>query len=199
MSNLQKNSEGVGSNAPSAVNNGELQIRTVLSEVSLVITKQVANATEANANKSFPFTLSLKDENNSPIILNVSKITGTASGVAVDSTTGTISFSLQNGQSIRLSDIPTGSKFTINETEHNGFTVVIKENDTPIATGDSLTNYPLDRNRTITVVNSGGYELPATGSSGTYYYIIFGIVLMTTPVIIGFVLRHSAKRRVAQK
>ncbi len=195
LTDLQKNGADVGENDPSTVNNGELQIRTVPFRVSLLITKQVENSAST---KAFPFTLSLKDENNQPIVPASASVTGTASGVSIDSTTGAITFSLQDDQSIRLSDIPTGSAFTLTETEHNGFTVVIKENNIPIATGDSLTNYPLDRNRSLVVVNSGGYELPATGGSGILYYIIFGIVIMAVPIIIGFVLRHSKKRRVVK-
>lgn len=193
LSNLTKDGANVGSNNPSAVNNGELQIQTVPFKNTLIITKQVENA---DTTKAFPFTVKLTDDEGEDIILD--KTTAISGDVNKDDVSiaadGTISFELKNGQSIRLSDIPSGSKFNLNETEHNGFSVVIKENSTPIVTGDSLTNAPLDRNRTLVVVNSGGYELPATGGSGIYPYIIIGSVLITTPFIIGFILRRKQKR-----
>ncbi len=196
LSGLQKNGSSVGNNNPFAVNNGELQIRRLTYNVTLIITKQVANTSSA---QSFPFTVRLKNSDDTDLILNSASVSGDGSSSASVAADGTISFSLQNNQSIRLSDIPPGSTFTLVETSHDGFTTVIKENNIPIIQGDTLTNAPLDRNRNIYVVNSGGYELPATGKSGIHNYVIIGMVLMTVPIIIGFLLRHSAKRRAVKR
>ena len=197
VSNLTKDSSSVGNNDPSAVNNGELQIQTLPSTVALIITKQVINAQSSG---SFPFEVIIKDSGNVPIVLDRAAIiedVGIDNNVSI-AQNGTISFSLENNQSIRLTGIPISSVFTLSETQHTDYKVIISENGTALTEGDTLSNSRLDRTRKIVVYNSGEYSLPATGKNGINNYIVFGMVFMTLPIIIGFVLRHI-RRRVVKK
>ena len=48
---------------------------------------------------------------------------------------------------------------------------------------------------TVTVYNSTGYELPATGGSGTILYTTGGLLLMALPLVYGYRKKRRSERR----
>ena len=47
---------------------------------------------------------------------------------------------------------------------------------------------------TLTVENLRGYELPATGSTGIFFHILCGLILVLAPLVYGISLRRRYRK-----
>ncbi len=140
--------------------------------VELTITKKVDGTTSTD--ESFPFTLT------STVAMKES------TGYTLSEDKKMATFSLKNNESVTLT-VYQGSEITLSETKHDGYTVLIKNGEELLANDDSATiNITGPGDRTITVHNSPGVVLPATGGVGTHIVILIGLLLMATATIFGY-------------
>ncbi|MCD8148071.1 MAG: LPXTG cell wall anchor domain-containing protein [Clostridiales bacterium] len=110
---------------------------------------------------------------------------------------------------VTMSDLATGGSYTLQEvtapdgynslTDSITFTVsasgavtLADGTDSNVASVSSETNGSGNTVYTITVVNTPGYELPETGGSGTWPYILIGLLLSGTAVFLFCRRRRSA-------
>ena len=68
-------------------------------------------------------------------------------------------------------------------------------NEIPVPNGASGRYVAGDRILTLTVKNLRGYELPSTGSTGNFIYILCGLLLVAAPLVYGLSLRRKYERR----
>ena len=135
----------------------------------------------------FDFELLFKDENDQ-IITTIPEGAGYTIGID-----GKIVFTLTHNESITISGIPVGSIATIREISHDGYTVLIKDGNQTLFTGDSGV-ISLNGHQTITVVNNAGTVLPETGGTGTLPYTLCGAIIMLAAVMYGYGWRKRERR-----
>ncbi len=68
-------------------------------------------------------------------------------------------------------------------------------NTSETPSGINAEYYTGNKTLTLTVENLRGYALPSTGGSGTFIYMICGLILVLGPFVYGFSLRRRNKRR----
>ncbi len=95
---------------------------------------------------------------------------------------GSVNFSLHDGESVTISGLPRGTVATVTELNHNGYVVLIKAGAQTLYTSDSG-SIILNGDREITFVNSAGTVLPETGGEGSEFYIFGGYALMLIVVM----------------
>ena len=154
---------------------------------TLTITKTVSDG----GTGTYAFTASISDDG-TPVILDPD--TATPARYTVNSTTGVVSFNLSHGGSVTLPGIPVGATVTLTETQHDGYSVLIKQGSSTLASGDTAT-FTINSNTTIEVVNNHGVELPHTGGGGTTLYTLSGLALMAPALVYGISLRRKRERR----
>ena len=98
---------------------------------------------------------------------------------------GKITFNLANNEKIIIKDLPYMMSYTVKELNTDGYVVKYQINEGDIELYDP--NKPLVNNLTdnitFKIINTSGYELPATGSSRMLILIIIGLLLLIGPVI----------------
>ena len=166
---------------------GVITVTNTAQTVGLTVTKLVAGTPCGDA---FPFTIVFEDAEG-----NV--LTGIlpGEGYEVDEN-GTVSFVLHDGESVTVEGLPLGTTAFITETEHDGFTVLIKEGDQTLFAADNG-SVLLNDGREITFVNSAGAVLPATGGRGSEFYIFGGAAVMLIAVMCGTGWRIWKRRTAA--
>ncbi len=147
----------------------------------LTITKAVDGSSAAN--EDFPFTLTSSEAMKS------------GDGYTLSDDGKTATFSLKNGESVTLT-VYTGSEIRLTETAHNGYIVLIKEGTQLLANGDSAAfEISSTKDRTVTVHNTPGVELPSTGGMGTHWITVAGLLFMTFAIVGGYRLRCKREGR----
>lgn len=136
---------------------------------------------DINNNYQFSFKLTLKDKENKPVDIPDAK----NSEYTVDHQKGIITFKLKHGENVNIKDIPIDTKVTLEEINHDGYQVIIKSGTITLANGDTY-NFNMDANKNITVYNQPGVLLPATGGTGTTWYLLIGIILIVISTKFGY-------------
>ena len=115
----------------------------------------------------------------------------TNKGSDVVFTNGKATVSLKDGESITIEGLPYGAKFSVTETNSDGYTPMYKVNTSGYLEGSSVPEFTLvkrtDSNSTfgvnydtkVTFKNVKGYELPKTGSSEMLVITFVSIVLIS--------------------
>lgn len=98
---------------------------------------------------------------------------------------GKATFLLKHNEEIEIKDLPYDIKYKIKEINSEGFVVKYQVNDGEIKLFDinNINENILGEDTNIKFINSSGYEMPATGSSGMLILIIMGSLLSAIPVI----------------
>ena len=98
---------------------------------------------------------------------------------------GKITFNLANNEKIIIKDLPYMMSYTVKELNTDGYVVKyqINEGDIELYDPDKPLVNNLTDNITFKIINTSGYELPATGSSRMLILIIIGLLLLIGPVI----------------
>lgn len=117
---------------------------------SLTVSKTVTGEM-GDKTRDFTFTITLTGADDTPV-------SGTYSGVTF--TNGTATVSLGDGDSLVLENLPLGSRYTVQETDGDGYTVTYNGEQTEQASGT------LNADASVAVVNSRG-EVPDTGIRGS--------------------------------
>ena len=137
-------------------NNGILQVRNRHEDLTLTLRKELVNS---QSTQKFRFTVSYE-----------------INGQPVPET-----LELAGGESGTLK-IPYGAAVTITETEHDGFAVTFKEDETVLSQGDTCTIERMTANAAITAFNAAGYALPGTGG-GALWLQLAGAALAALAVL----------------
>ena len=103
----------------------------------LTVSKTVSGdqATEADREKEFSFTVTIKDSDGKPLAGTYAYKGGAADGTAAPAdgtltlTDGSAVFTLKHGQSITIGEIPKGATYEVRETDSTGYTVVLNEDE----------------------------------------------------------------------
>ena len=117
---------------------------------SLTVSKTVTGEM-GDKTRDFTFTITLTGADDTPV-------SGTYSGVTF--TNGTATVSLGDGDSLVLENLPLGSRYTVQETDGDGYTVTYNGEQTEQASGT------LNADASVAVVHSRG-EVPDTGIRGS--------------------------------
>ncbi len=107
---------------------------------------------------------------------------------------GVATVSLTHGKLITVYGLPYGTDWTVTEINTSGFFAKYIIDNSDIVNGNEGTGTLL-ADSSIHFYNVGGYELPSTGSSAYLWFIIMGLALMLISLIIGYLMRRRAERR----
>ncbi len=108
----------------------------------------------------------------------------------------TRTFSLSNGESHTVTDIPVGAEITVKELNSDGFTVAFIKDGATLQSGASAYVFTADGDTALTVRNTTGVEMPETGSTGTHFFTYIGLTLMVGSIVAGIILRRRYKKEV---
>lgn len=110
-------------------------------------------------------------------------------------------FKLRGGEYIIVKYLPDGTKYTITENTYSGYNTSVSV-DGVIIDGNTATGQ-IDikhaKQIVVSVINTAGIRLPATGGSGTQIYIFSGLLLTATAIIYGYRLWRKSKKRGGRK
>jgi len=150
----------------------------------LVIVKEVKNIT---TNKSFDFEINAtyKEEKLNRTYQVIRTTNGRDTNEEITFVDGAATFKLKHNESITIKDLPIKINFNIKESNIDGFNVKYKVNDGDIKkfNDKELENNTLEDNMKIKFINSSGYVMPGTGSSGMLILAIIGTLLLLIPIL----------------
>ena len=102
--------------------------------------------------------------------------------------------------------MPDGTYYLHEEVVPDGYNkpykdvkIVIKDNVVTSISNSGDNNITVNTEKekySINVVNTAGYELPATGGEGIIFYTFGGLLLMAAPLLYRCVLRRRRERRI---
>lgn len=161
---------------------------TVINNINtkdLVIVKEVKNIT---TNKSFDFEINAtyKDEKLNRTYQVIRTTNGRDTNEEkITFVDGVAKFKLKHNESITIKNLPIKIKFNIKELNIDGFNVKYQVNDGDIKkfNDKELENNILEDNMKIKFINSSGYVMPGTGSSGMLILAIIGTLLLLIPIL----------------
>ena len=138
-----------------------------------VVSKEVVNSSNAgDLNGTFPFEATIE--------LNGETFKEIKEGTGFTIEDGVIRFSLSHNGSVTI-PVPVGGTVTVRETNNAGYNTSYKVTQNgaegSVQNGTSATVSDINSDATIHFINQTGYELPATGGSGTHLYLIGGLLL----------------------
>lgn len=147
----------------------------------LMVTKEVTGVIVAG-DEQFDFMVTVKDDRGNDFVLP--QPAADADYTIADD--GSAVFKLGNHGAITIPDIPIGAAITVTETSHNGFIAYhrIRGITSDFAYGDSATVSDVNDTTVIEFRNTGGYELPETGGTGTILYTLGGWLTMLTAAFV---------------
>ena len=118
---------------------------------------------------------------------------GDGAGYTVDG--NVISFTLMHNKAITIPYIPHGAEITVSEITTNGYIVyfTVEGVHNELQLGDSVTLDVNSSDLTVHFTNDAVYELPETGSTGTFMYTLGGTALIVAASC--FLLYKVIKRR----
>lgn len=110
------------------------------------------------------------------------------------------------GSAFTIEDLPDGTYYLHEEVVPDGYNkpskdvkIVIKDNVVTSISNSGDNNITVNTEKekySINVVNTAGYELPATGGEGIKLYTFGGLLLMAAPLLYRCVLRRRRERRI---
>lgn len=160
---------------------------TVINNINtkdLVIVKEVKNIT---TNKSFDFEINAtyKEEKLNRTYQVIRTTNGRDTNEEITFVDGAATFKLKHNESITIKDLPIKINFNIKELNIDGFNVKYQVNDGNIKkfNDKELENNTLEDNMKIKFINSSGYVMPGTGSSGMLILAIIGTLLLLIPIL----------------
>ena len=160
---------------------------TVINNINtkdLVIVKEVKNIT---TNKSFDFEINAayKEEKINGTYQVIRTTNGRDTNEEITFVDGAATFKLKHNESITIKDLPIKINFNIKELNIDGFNVKYQVNDGNIRkfNDKELENNTLEDNMKIKFINSSGYVMPGTGSSGMLILAIIGTLLLLIPIL----------------
>lgn len=161
---------------------------TVINNINtkdLVIFKEVKNIT---TNKSFDFEINAtyKEEklNRTYQVIRTTN-ENLVTHEEIKFVDGVATFKLKHNESITIKNLPIKINFNIKELNIDGFNVKYQVNDGNIKkfNDKELENNTLEDNMKIKFINSSGYVMPGTGSSGMLILAIIGTLLLLIPIL----------------
>ena len=160
---------------------------TVINNINtkdLVIVKEVKNIT---TNKSFDFEINAtyKEEKINGTYQVIRTTNGRDTNEEITFVDGAARFKLKHNESITIKELPIKINFNIKELNIDGFNVKYQVNDGNIKkfNDKELENNTLEDNMKIKFINSSGYVMPGTGSSGMLILAIIGTLLLLIPIL----------------
>lgn len=160
---------------------------TVINNINtkdLVIVKEVKNIT---INKSFDFEINAmyKEEKLNGTYKVIRTINRRDTNEEITFVDGAATFKLKHNESITIKDLPIKINFNIKELNIDGLNVKYQVNDGDIKkfNDKELENNTLENKMTIKFINSSGYVMPGTGSSGMLILAIIGTLLLLIPIL----------------
>ncbi len=160
---------------------------TVINNINtkdLVIVKEVKNIT---INKSFDFEINAtyKEEKLNGTYKVIRTINRRDTNEEITFVDGVAKFKLKHNESITIKNLPIKINFNIKELNIDGFNVKYQVNDGNIKkfNDKELENNTLEDNMKIKFINSSGYVMPGTGSSGMLILAIIGTLLLLIPIL----------------
>ena len=161
---------------------------TVINDINtkdLIIFKEVKNTT---TDESFDFEINAmyKDEKLNRTYQAVRTTNGKDSNEEkITFVDGVATFKLKHNESITIKNLPIKLNFNIKELNIDGFNVKYQVNDGDIKkfNDKELENNILEDNMKIKFINSSGYVMPGTGSSGMLILAIIGTLLLLIPIL----------------
>lgn len=160
---------------------------TVINNINtkdLVIVKEVKNIT---TNKSFDFEINAtyKEEKINGTYQVIRTTNGRDTNEEITFVDGVATFKLKHNESITIKELPIKINFNIKELNIDGFNVKYQVNDGNIRkfNDKELENNTLEDNMKIKFINSSGYVMPGTGSSGMLILAIIGTLLLLIPIL----------------
>lgn len=160
---------------------------TVINNINtkdLVIFKEVKNIT---TNKSFDFEINAtyKEEKLNHTYQVIRTINEKNTNEEIKFVNGVATFRLKHNESITIKNLPIKINFNIKELNIDGFNVKYQVNDGNIKkfNDKELENNTLEDNMKIKFINSLGYVMPGTGSSGMLILAIIGTLLLLIPIL----------------
>lgn len=154
---------------------------------ALKISKTVEGGTNA-AEQRFAFTITLQEGQASLCDSYPAAHTGDASVTELVFTDGAATVWLGDGESVVISDLPVGTKWTVTE-ETAGYRAEITGAET--VNGSLAAGTVVNGENSVSYTNYMQYELPATGGSGTYRYIFGGLLCMAAAWIYSIYIRRK--------
>ena len=167
--------------------------KVVQQKAALTITKTVIGS----GTSSFPFEVLFTDVNGDPV--KIPEDTANPKNYEVSSSSPyKVTFTLKDGERVTLQKIPVGTTAVITETQHAGYTVLIKDST---AGGTTLSNTDtatvrITKDQAVEVINNPGVVLPSAGGPGVWVYSLLGLTLSALSILIGFRHRLKHERRV---
>lgn len=160
---------------------------TIINDINtkdLVIVKEVKNIT---TNKSFAFEINAtyKEEKLNRTYQVIRTTNGRDTNEEITFVDGVATFKLKHNESITIKNLPIKINFNIKELNIDGFNVKYQVNDGNIKkfNDKELENNTLEENMKIKFINSSGYVMPGTGSSGMLILAIIGTLLLLIPIL----------------
>lgn len=160
---------------------------TVINNINtkdLVIVKEVKNII---INKSFDFEINAtyKAEKLNGTYKVIRTINRRDTNEEIKFVDGVATFKLKHNESITIKNLPIKINFNIKELNIDGFNVKYQVNDGDIKkfNDKELENNTLEDNMKIKFINSSGYVMPGTGSSGMLILAIIGTLLLLIPIL----------------
>ena len=157
---------------------------------SFTATNQAAGSLELKkeivgtpTDQNFRFIVTLADADGDPI-------SGTYGGNTFDAE-GKLTVTIQQDQTVTLTNLPVGAVWTVVEESVDGYRVTYKVDGTEVETATGTVAH--DQTATVTVVNATEYSLPNTGGTGAET-LTFGGLLITAAAIM-YICDTRRKRR----
>lgn len=142
--------------------------------LSSLTIKKTVESDNPNDGRKFNFSIELNELIEG--LYEYETLKGDVSDVITFDTNKKATVTLSHNESITIYGLPYGSKYTITETNPDGYSVMYKVNSSGYIEGSRITDKTLIKDTIVEFKNVKGYELPKTGSSGMLVITSIGII-----------------------
>lgn len=160
---------------------------------SSVHTLTISKTVIGTGSGSFDFKVTMKNTAGIPVIIPAD--TASPATYAVNTATGEVTFSLKHGESVKLKSVPVGTIATVKETQHDGYSVIIKDGGGAVLSNGDSAEVAVSADKTVSVINNAGVVLPSTGGRGSLSYVLFGYMLCISVAAVYILKRRERERR----
>ena len=143
---------------------------------TLTLKKLVSSSFEHTSGSPFTFEISFND---------------------IDGNARTETLNVSSGETKALTSIPRGAVVTVREVNADGFVASYSLDATPLeSNADGSVTFTMEDDVLLTATNTVyEYTLPATGSAGTLWSTMGGLLLIAGSLLMGLGLRRKKERR----